>query len=196
MTKPNKWQIILSAANEVFLEHGYEKTKMEEIAVKAGVGKGTIYEYVDSKEDLFVQMIKTNVSYVSHVLMETIEQSHSIEAFFDHLLHNVLFILNKHCEKLSFVVNEDLSGVSSQLQEWMVANQEKNMNRLSVMLHEFMDRGEIRNVHPEVAAWLIQDIFRLGFYFRIFRKQDNIEELMHAEIDILLKGLKGCQALR
>ncbi|TMN21790.1 TetR/AcrR family transcriptional regulator [Lentibacillus cibarius] len=190
MTKPNKWDSILSAANEVFLTYGYEKTKMQEIAVKAAVGKGTIYEYVDSKEDLFVQMIKTNVSYVSNILMETIEASHSIEAFFEQLLDKVLFILNKHCEKLSFVINEDLSRVSNQLQEWMVANQEKDMNRLTDMLQLFMDRGEIRNVKPEVAAWLIQDIFRLGFYFRIFRKQTNIEELMRAEIDILLKGLK------
>ncbi|GAA0435223.1 TetR/AcrR family transcriptional regulator [Lentibacillus halophilus] len=190
MTKPNKWQSILSSANDVFLNCGYEKTKMDDIAVGAGVGKGTIYQYVDSKEELFVQMIKTNVSYVSDVLMEAIEESHSIEAFFDRLLHKTLFMLNKHGEKISFVIYEDLSRISNQLQEWMAENQEKDMQRLSTMLQHFMDQNDIRDVQPEVAAWLIQDVLRLGIYFQVFRKQDNIEELMRGEIDILLKGLK------
>ena len=46
-------QQILEAALELFAEKGYFNTKISDIAERLGVGKGTIYWYFDSKEDLF-----------------------------------------------------------------------------------------------------------------------------------------------
>ena len=45
---------IIQAAVECFSESGFAGTKMEEIARKIDLGKGTIYLYFESKEDLFV----------------------------------------------------------------------------------------------------------------------------------------------
>jgi AcrR family transcriptional regulator len=44
---------ILHAAMQVFAKKGVVKTKMIDIATTAGVGKGTIYEYFRSKEEIF-----------------------------------------------------------------------------------------------------------------------------------------------
>lgn len=44
---------ILQAAMQVFSQRGVAKTKMADIAVAAGIGKGTIYEYFRSKEEIF-----------------------------------------------------------------------------------------------------------------------------------------------
>jgi len=46
-------QDILSAARELFLLKGYHETTLEEIARHAEFGKGTIYNYFSSKEELF-----------------------------------------------------------------------------------------------------------------------------------------------
>ena len=54
----NKRERILDAAIEVFCAQGYEAASMADVAQKAGVGKGTLYLYVDSKEDLFEQAYK------------------------------------------------------------------------------------------------------------------------------------------
>lgn len=45
---------LVSAAVEVFAQKGFHEAKMQEIADKAGVGKGTIYEYFSTKDDLFL----------------------------------------------------------------------------------------------------------------------------------------------
>ncbi len=50
---PNKKQDILHAAGQVFSRKGYASTKIIEVAEAASVGKGTIYEYFPSKEELF-----------------------------------------------------------------------------------------------------------------------------------------------
>jgi len=49
----DKKQQIVQAAIKVFAEKGLEKAKIADIAREAGIGKGTVYEYFSSKEDLF-----------------------------------------------------------------------------------------------------------------------------------------------
>ncbi len=50
---PNRKTNIIRAAMQVFAQKGYAATRIIDVAVAAGMGKGTIYEYFDSKEDLF-----------------------------------------------------------------------------------------------------------------------------------------------
>ncbi len=51
--EPGRRDTIVRGATEVFARQGYAGTRIEEVARAAGVGKGTIYEYFRSKEDLF-----------------------------------------------------------------------------------------------------------------------------------------------
>ncbi len=44
---------IVRAAIELFAEHGYAATRMQEIAERAGITAGTVYRYFESKEALF-----------------------------------------------------------------------------------------------------------------------------------------------
>jgi AcrR family transcriptional regulator len=52
---------IAEAALELFVEHGFAATRMEAIAKRAGVTKGTVYLYFPSKEDLFRAVVKENI---------------------------------------------------------------------------------------------------------------------------------------
>ncbi|HZM25950.1 MAG TPA: TetR/AcrR family transcriptional regulator [Gemmatimonadales bacterium] len=49
---------ILDAAFDVFGEQGFARTRLEEVAQRAGVSKGTLYLYFDSKETLFREMVR------------------------------------------------------------------------------------------------------------------------------------------
>jgi len=49
---------ILEAAFDEFLEQGFKATRVEDIAKRVGVTKGTVYVYFPTKEDLFVAMIR------------------------------------------------------------------------------------------------------------------------------------------
>lgn len=51
---PTKHGAILDAAERLFVRYGFKKTTMDEIAAEAGVGKGTIYSYFRSKEELLL----------------------------------------------------------------------------------------------------------------------------------------------
>lgn len=49
---------LIEAATRVFLEQGYRRTQMADVAARLGVAKGTIYLYVESKEALFDAVLR------------------------------------------------------------------------------------------------------------------------------------------
>jgi TetR/AcrR family transcriptional regulator len=55
-------QELLDAALSLFVEKGFAATKVEEVALRAGVSKGTLFLYFHSKEDLFKAVIQRNLS--------------------------------------------------------------------------------------------------------------------------------------
>jgi TetR/AcrR family transcriptional repressor of mexJK operon len=61
---PRKTEIVLAAAERVFLERGYGGTSMDEVAERAGVSKRTIYSNFGSKQDLFAAVIATHCAEV------------------------------------------------------------------------------------------------------------------------------------
>jgi len=53
---------ILDAALELFTEKGFSSTRMIDVARKAGISKGTLYLYFESKENIFQALVKTVLS--------------------------------------------------------------------------------------------------------------------------------------
>src|SRR3954465_1744208 len=56
-----KERAILDAALDVFAESGFAPARLEEVAARAGVAKGTIYLYFPSKQALFKALIRTGI---------------------------------------------------------------------------------------------------------------------------------------
>ena len=53
---------LLDAALNLFVEKGFTATRMEEVAKRAGVSKGTVFLYFPSKEELFKAVVRENIS--------------------------------------------------------------------------------------------------------------------------------------
>jgi len=49
---------LLDAALDLFIEHGFNATRLEDVAQRAGVSKGTLYIYFTNKEELFKAVIR------------------------------------------------------------------------------------------------------------------------------------------
>ncbi|MBI1394949.1 MAG: TetR family transcriptional regulator [Betaproteobacteria bacterium] len=52
---------LLAAALDIFVEKGYAATRLDDVARRAGVSKGTLYLYYDGKESLFKAVIRTGL---------------------------------------------------------------------------------------------------------------------------------------
>ncbi|HYJ18649.1 MAG TPA: TetR/AcrR family transcriptional regulator [Burkholderiales bacterium] len=52
---------LMAAALDLFVERGYAATRLDDVAARAGVSKGTLYLYFSSKEELFKAVIRSGI---------------------------------------------------------------------------------------------------------------------------------------
>ena len=82
-------ELILQAAEEVLMEKGYYDTSMDEIAMRVGVAKGTVYLHFQSKEDLveaiFQRDMQKVMQYVEATLASKSTPRTKLEAIFQFL---------------------------------------------------------------------------------------------------------------
>ncbi len=53
---------LLEAALDLFVEKGFAATRVDEVAARAGVSKGTLFLYFPSKEELFKAVVRENIA--------------------------------------------------------------------------------------------------------------------------------------
>jgi AcrR family transcriptional regulator len=54
-------QELLAAALDLFVERGFASTRLEDVAKRAGVAKGTLYLYFENKEELFKAVVRNSI---------------------------------------------------------------------------------------------------------------------------------------
>ena len=64
-TRAEKEDQLLEAATHLFKEKGYHSTSMQELAEALGMQKGSLYYYIDSKEDLLRRLMERATSFMS-----------------------------------------------------------------------------------------------------------------------------------
>lgn len=91
--KKEKCNEIATAALYLFARKGYAATSVEQIAEAAGIGKGTVYEYFPSKEEIFVHAVNQWIMNLIHRMVErtkTIENPVERLKIFIEMVKNVL----------------------------------------------------------------------------------------------------------
>ncbi len=63
-----KHKSMVDAAKKLFLQQGYEGTSMEQIAIKAGVSKQTVYKHFADKQKLFTEIVLATTSQVDRIV--------------------------------------------------------------------------------------------------------------------------------
>lgn len=69
----HKRQKIIETAENVFAEFGFNKARISEIAKRAGIAEGSIYDYFKNKEDLLLSISKFRVEQLNNSLIESFQ---------------------------------------------------------------------------------------------------------------------------
>lgn len=84
---------ILDAALRVFAKRGFASARISDIAAAAGIGKGTVYLYFASKEDLLMGVFESRVdeilSMIDELVVSRVTPQEGLRAFFDAALNLV-----------------------------------------------------------------------------------------------------------
>jgi len=190
--KQSKREEILDAAVRVFGRHGFHFTRMVDVAREAGIGKGTIYEYFSSKNDLlsaafnrYMHMIRQDMEtllagphspvekirlIIQHVLDTSAQNPDLILVFFDFWIHSV------H------------DGDQQEINFKTIYAEYRELTR--VLLQEGIARGEVRHDVPANTAALFVSAIEGTFLQWIVDPQAfRIADMGKTITDVLLNGI-------
>ncbi len=149
---------LIAAALDLFVERGFAATRLDEVAARAGVSKGTLYLYFSSKEDLFKAVVRETIVPLIQSFREDLESSDATGAamlrryFSEWWTHFGATRLSGIC-KLVIAEAGNFPELARFFQEEVVA---PNTALLREIIQRGIDRGEFRRVDLDIAthAWM------------------------------------------
>ncbi len=189
-SREEKQTEIIKAAIQVFSEHGFDGAKMEHIAKVAGIGKGTVYEYFESKEQLFEEILKFSVEQFRLGLKESMDQGETIERkLLNCSRYNAEFLTN-HMDIVHLAMKVKM--LSKDIRVFHHAAQAAIHKLYTEMVKVAKEKGEFRpDLEEELATYCIIGTLDQFCKQRVFCDPRPLEEIDHqAIVDVLLKGLR------
>ena len=187
MPRPSRWNEIIEAAAEAFRTNGYAATSLEDIASAVGMWKGSLYHYIDSKEDLLFAVVRGPAEEILTQLRELSDTDLPPTEKIRRATRSHVQILNSNFVYASVYLQE-IAG-RRKLPEWTAMDREY-LNLLESIVREGVDSGEFSAVtNPRVATLAL--IGSLNWLTHWYRPGGSLhaDEIADQFCDLFLGGL-------
>lgn len=189
---------IIAAALEVFSEHGFTRARLDDIARAAGVSKGALYLYFETKQDLFKAVVQDAIE----PRLLKIRTGAGTEIPFDEAARLGVGVLVSAIQS-----NPRIGGVLK-----LIVAESRNLPELALIWHQTVitpllslisdiirrgqRSGEVRSGDPELFAMGLLGPLVLGLLWRetfesIGADPLPLEALASQHLDTVLKGMKA-----
>jgi AcrR family transcriptional regulator len=193
--KKEKKEKILESAIRVFSKQGRTSTKISDIAEEAGIGKGTIYEYFLSKDELFsasfdffIEKLEETIAHQLLTLQDPLEKLHT---YFDAWTE---MMEGEYLDYLEIVLDFWAEGVRKKDESWKIDWKRvysENIKILEALLDECVAKAEIKPVDTKlVAAAMLGVLDGLLIQWILNRSAFEIKKASQLFIDTFIEGLK------
>lgn len=184
----DKRRQIIEAAEKVFSRKGFHGAKVEEIAVEAGVGKGTVYEYFASKNHLYQETIRYYINSYLRSLQEVLDLEQSTrQQLTDIMKLHQRFLAEK---QWVFKFASEHPPLGTEMREWLRQIKGDLIKRLADILRRGIERGEVRPLNTMLAAQIFFGVlFSLGEHFLNSSQEASEEKSVQEAVDIIFQGL-------
>lgn len=172
-----KLEEILEAASRVFSERDFHEVLIDEIAEAGGIGKGTVYRYFRTKEDLYFATILHGLDRLDGVLLAALPQEASPTRRLERLAREILkFFWNQRSLLMLLYRDErSLRARHGGLRE----RHERLVRLVQGIILDGIERREYRGVDTHTAAEIFLGMIR---GINVFRRDDDALDALVTEI--------------
>ena len=158
----NRRACILQAARCVFARQGYTNTVVEDIANQARIGKGTLYLYFKSKEEIFLAALQQDARCMEDQTRERIEQASTWQEKLKAYVYVRLEYLESHEDFVRIYLAEFRSMMlrGMPVSSHLFACVRESEGRLAQVFSAAMAQDQIRQVDADMAARTLADLTR------------------------------------
>src|SRR5438132_5395519 len=154
---------ILEAARKVFAERGFHEATVDDIAEAAGVAKGTVYLYYQSKRDVYFAALKFGISQMYASLLQETKKVSTPEEKLKALIATKLAYFDEYRDffkiyysELGNIPSTHPSGIDNEFKSLY----QEQARLVEAILKEGARKKVIRYLRMEQTAFSISDIIR------------------------------------
>ncbi|HJP58775.1 MAG TPA: TetR/AcrR family transcriptional regulator [Gemmatimonadaceae bacterium] len=148
-------QQIIEAALETFGECGLAKARLDDIAKRAGVSKGTIYLYFPNKEELFREVVRQTAVAAIESGERTVTQGTPTDQLFAAMRGYWAFVRSPIFNTLHRLVLGELHQFPDLARFYADEVVARGLKLLGGIIRRGVDTGEFREVDPVIAARML-----------------------------------------
>ena len=166
-TDSPKARQILEGATAAFLELGYEGTSVDEIARRAGVSKGTLYNYFPDKSALFAAIVERECAEQARRVFTIDSAATDIEATLRGIARQfVAFLVSTFAEDIFRVVLAEVPRFPELGRAFYDSGPDLGIRRLAQFLAAANARGALDIDDPELAAQQFIELCKADLFYK------------------------------
>lgn len=195
--KKRTMEALLRAAEEIFTDHAVDDVTVEEIAERAGVAVGSIYNHFGSKAGLHAAVVERALDvdrgYMDRAYTEDRTPIEQLYAAADEYLEFYL-ARPEYFRMLAFPSDPGRYAAGQELSDRLVRSVDEQNRRMVDALRRGIKAGTIRRVDPEEVATILwaawNGVISLGWRPDSLRRNENeLRKLLRTAVDIVGRGL-------
>ncbi len=184
---------IINAAEDVFTQKGFNEARMDDIAEKTGLSKGTLYLYFKSKDDLIIaildRMFQREFRQLENLDQDTTSATEAIWKITDLLTKEILSLLRLIPIVYQFLA---LAFRNKYVQKALNIYINRYLDILIPIVQRGIDSGEFRQVDASEVAIAVGAIMEGTLLLWVYDKSlVEPEYHIHSSMKLLLEGVRA-----
>lgn len=187
--KQKRQKAILDAALEIFFQSGFKAARMDDIAKRAGVSKGTLYLYFPSKGAVFEGLIDTIAMPNLTLLQNIARDSHDVPTAIRNLFSVVPTLLqSSDMPRLTKIIIGESNTFPGTVNAYRRTIIDPMLETISSVLETGHNRGEISIQDPMLTTRLLfAPIAFSGMWEIVFSRNDKNNPKAQVDLDALMQ---------
>jgi len=155
-----KRQRVLREAAQLFAERGFSATDVAELASRAGVSKGSLYNYFESKEDLYLHVCKDGLAQSRRAVYGAMDPEWDIYRQVEHLFRQGVHFALKHPEYVRLYLTASAPGKEHFSKKISLDVEKYTADHLKDQIHRGQAQGIVRrDLDPKLGAFFINSLY-------------------------------------
>jgi len=181
---------LLEAGREYFARFGLEKTTVAELADEAGIAAGSFYSFFDSKERLYLAVLRETAGSVYGDALDALQEHDDPEAAVVAFLRS--FFAYAETEPLMRQVlqgdhRDRLVEATTEPERQEAKAEEAAL--LAPFIDDWQEAGVVRDGAPETLALAVESVGLLTLHEDEFDDREEYEAVRDAQIELVAAGL-------
>ncbi len=181
-----KNSIFLSAV-KVFSSNGYDGATMDEIAMSAGVAKGTLYYHFKSKEEIFNYIISEGMKLIQDEISEVSNNSDTALGRLKSVFKVQLMLVHRNKDFFKVVASQ-LWG--KELRQFELRNKvESYINDIEGLIDDAVKLNELKKGKSRLMAYSFIGNLCSSSIYEISNSDENMDDVVGSMMDYILNGI-------